>query len=84
MIRKILRKIRTKKTKERKVYKNGNYPNRFLKFYHQNKDRLNNERRSDYWKKKKAGICVRCSRKASKGIVFCSYHKKMQKKYAKQ
>ncbi|PIN73923.1 hypothetical protein COV20_02300 [Candidatus Woesearchaeota archaeon CG10_big_fil_rev_8_21_14_0_10_45_16] len=70
MIRKLLNRLRKHK-----------YPNRFLKFYHLNKKRLNNERRSLYDEKRKKGICVRCNDKAVSGIVFCSYHQKKQKKY---
>ena len=57
------------------------YPNRFLKFYHQNKKRLNENRRLSYSEKKKLGICVRCKKKARKGIVFCKDHQSKQKGY---
>ena len=60
------------------------YPNRFLKFYHANKGRLLKERRLSYYDKKKNGICVRCSRKASEGIVFCEYHQQKQVGYNKK
>ncbi len=60
------------------------YPNRFLKFYHNNKKRLNKERRGSYSERKKAGICVRCSKEALKGIVFCDYHQNKQKSYNKK
>jgi len=73
MLKRLLNKL--KKKKEEK------YPNRFLKFYHQNKKRLNHERRSSYSERKEQGICVRCSKKALAGIVFCSYHKQKQQGY---
>lgn len=57
------------------------YPNRFVKFYHLNKSRLNKERRSGYSDRKKSGICVRCRRKAVSGIVFCEYHQGKQQDY---
>ncbi|MAG73829.1 hypothetical protein CL620_05915 [archaeon] len=60
------------------------YKNRFLKFYHLNKKRLNKERRSTYTAKMKLGVCVRCKRKALKNIVFCSYHRAKQKEYNKK
>lgn len=60
------------------------YPNRFVKFYHINQKRLNDERRSLYQQKRDAGICVRCGRKAEEGIIFCSYHRKIQKGYNKK
>ena len=75
VIKKLWRKVRGNKK---------NYPNRFLKFYHENKTRLNKERRGSYTKKQKNGICVRCKRKALKNIVFCSYHRKKQQEYNKK
>ena len=57
------------------------YDNRFLKFYHQNKKRLNKERRSKYQIHKEKGLCVRCNKHAVAGIVFCEYHKSKQKGY---
>lgn len=57
------------------------YDNRFQKFYHLNKKRLNKERRSSYKTKFKKGTCVRCKRKAKKDIVFCDYHQQKQKEY---
>jgi hypothetical protein len=57
------------------------YPNRFLKFYHLNQKRLNQERRGSYNDRKKAGICVRCQKKAQPGIVFCEHHQTLQKGY---
>lgn len=60
------------------------YINRFVKFYHTNKGRLLKERKSLYHDKKKNGICVRCSRKALEGIVFCDYHQQKQVGYNKQ
>lgn len=73
MIKKLLSKFKKKEEKK--------YPNRFLKFYHENQSRLNKERRSTYSEKKAAGICVRCNKKALSGIVFCEFHQKLQKKY---
>lgn len=70
MFKKIIQKFRRKK-----------YPNRFLKFYHQNKERLNQERRNLYLEKKKAGLCTRCNNKAIPGIVFCEYHQNKQREY---
>ena len=60
------------------------YPNRFLKFYHHNKDRLLKERKSLYHEKKLKGVCVRCNRQALAGIVFCEYHQQKQVGYNKQ
>ena len=72
-------KKRSKKVKKIKVV--SEYSNRFVKFYHLNKDRLNKERKGSYSQKKKSGICVRCNRKALNGIIFCEYHQQMQKGY---
>lgn len=72
VIKKFIRKIRGKK-----------YPNRFLKFYHENRKRLLKERKSLYRQKRDQGICVRCSRKAVKGIIFCTYHRNKHKVYNK-
>lgn len=72
VLKKLINRITRRKTS------NQVYSNRFLKFYHLNKSRLNKKRRSSYLKKKKVGICVRCNRKAIEGIVFCSYHQKKQ------
>ena len=63
---------------------NPKYANRFLKFYHTNKDKLLKERKSSYHEKKKNGICVRCNRKALEGIIFCDYHQQKQVGYNKQ
>ena len=76
MIKRLLKKLTRKEDKK--------YPNRFLKFYYENQNRLNKERRSTYSEKKDAGICVRCNKKALAGIVFCQYHKKRQKDYNKK
>lgn len=57
------------------------YPNRFVKFYHLNKERLNQQRRGGYSGHKKEGMCVRCKQKALLGIVFCEYHQQKQKEY---
>lgn len=57
------------------------YTNRFLKFYHENKDRLNKQRKGSYTQKRKSGLCVRCNRKVVPGIVFCRYHQEKQKEY---
>ncbi|MBU0456641.1 MAG: hypothetical protein ABH824_05565 [Nanoarchaeota archaeon] len=79
MFKKILKKL--KEVKERK--KEKAYPNRFLKFYHLNKKKLNKERRFSYNERKKSGVCVRCKKKTVKGIVFCQYHQEKQKTYNK-
>ncbi len=87
MFKKLLSKvIKIKKTRAKKgkanIDEEGNvYDNRFVKFYHLNKKRLNKERRGSYKSKAKGGICVRCSRKAVDGIVFCKYHRARQKEY---
>ena len=60
------------------------YPNRFLKFYHLNKNRLLTERKSSYTKHKKNGICVRCKKPSLPTIVFCTYHKQKHKGYNKK
>jgi len=73
MFKQLLNKVRGKKSKD--------YPNRFLKFYHLNRKRLIKERRSAYAAKRKRGVCVRCSKKALKNLVFCSYHRDKQKEY---
>ena len=70
MLRKLLSRLRKK-----------DYPNRFVKFYHENRKRLIKERRSLYKDKKESGICVRCNKKALKSIVFCRYHQERQKEY---
>ena len=72
-----------KKLFHKLIGKSKRYPNRFLKFYHENKKRLNKERRSRYYTHKKKGLCVRCGHKALAGIVFCELHKKKQKIYNK-
>jgi len=76
MLKRLLNRIKRKGKKE--------YSNRFLKFYHLNSNRLNKERRSSYKTRKKSGFCVRCKRKAVKGIVFCKYHQQKQKEYNKK
>ena len=75
MLKRLLSKLKRKKKE---------YPNRFLKHYHENKKKLLKERKSLYNQKKEAGICVRCNKKALKDIIFCSYHKNMQKGYNKK
>jgi len=57
------------------------YPNRFMKFYHLNKERIISERHQTYAQKKKEGICVRCNRPVVFGIIFCEYHQLKQKGY---
>ena len=74
--------VKKKKVNKGKSVK-SKYPNRFVKFYHLNKNRLNKERRSTYSTKKKKGLCVRCNSKAVKGVVFCKYHRQKQKRYNK-
>lgn len=56
-------------------------PNRFLRFYYNNRDDLLKERKQAYDKKAKKGICVRCSTKAVEGIRYCQYHQDKQKEY---
>lgn len=80
-----------RKTNKKKTAKKGTrakakttktkFENRFQKFYHLNKTRLNKERRGSYKTKAKKGKCVRCKLKAKPGIVFCDYHQKKQKDY---
>ena len=72
MIKRWLQKL-TKKEKK--------YPNRFLKFYYENKDDLLKERKSLYYERQKAGICVRCKKPALSGVVFCEYHQLKHKEY---
>jgi len=76
MLRRVLKKLHKKKVKKE-------YPNRFLAFYYRHKKRLNKERRSTYTKRKKKGVCVRCTNNVVPGIIFCSYHQKKQKQYNK-
>ena len=71
---------KTKKSKAKKDSK-SEYENRFQKFYHLNKKRLNKERRTSYKSRSKDGVCVRCSKKVVKDIVFCKYHQAKQKEY---
>ena len=78
MFRKLLEKLKGKPEEEKE------YSNRFVKFYHLNKKRLIQERRSLYHEKKKTGICVRCHQKAQEGIVFCEYHQQKQVGYNKK
>ena len=75
----ITRKKKSKTTRTKKSPKE--FQNRFHKFYHLNKKRLNKERRGLYTTRSKKGICVRCKKRVVKGIVFCSYHKAKQKEY---
>jgi len=79
------RKTNKKKTAAKKGAKakttKTKFENRFQKFYHLNKTRLNKERRGSYKTKAKKGKCVRCKLKAKPGIVFCDYHQKKQKDY---
>ena|SRR3989338_4631599 len=80
------KKSTTKKKSKLSIFKKKSkeYPNRFLKFYHENKSRLNKERRSSYTERKSHGICVRCHKKALPKIVFCSHHQQKQKGYNKK
>lgn len=78
------RKSNKKKTTKQGTKSKGTkteFENRFQKFYHLNKTRLNKERRGNYKTKAKKGSCVRCKRKAKPGIVFCDYHQNKQKEY---
>ena len=68
----------------KRLFGKKKYANRFIKFYHQNKKKLNENRRLSYSERKKKKICVRCKKKALKGIVFCEYHQSKQKKYNKK
>ncbi len=79
MFQKLLQKLNLK-IKEATEEKEE-YSNRFVKFYHLNKTRLIQERRSLYHEKKKAGLCVRCHQKAKEGIIFCEYHQQKQVGY---
>ncbi|MBI4981040.1 hypothetical protein HZC30_05800 [Candidatus Woesearchaeota archaeon] len=72
------------KGKEEKAEESFKYPNRFVKFYHLNKEKLNKERRGSYTSRRKDGVCVRCKRKVVPGIVFCEYHQEKQKEYNKK
>ena len=90
MFKKLFKKFRKTKDSEnsskkskKKSSKKGKdeYENRFQKFYHLNKKRLNKERRGFYKTKSDKGVCVRCKKKSLKNIVFCSYHKARQKEY---
>ncbi|MFH1916101.1 MAG: hypothetical protein ABIJ21_02450 [Nanoarchaeota archaeon] len=64
-----------------KKKKRVKFKNRFQKFYHLNKDRINKKRRKAYKLKDKKGTCVRCKKKSLKGITFCTYHRKKQQEY---
>jgi len=57
------------------------FKDRFQKFYYEHRSRLNEERRKAYEEKKAKGICVRCSRKAVKGSVFCKKHRDKSREY---
>tara|TARA_Y100000310_G_scaffold340641_1_gene437157 strand:- start:69 stop:383 length:315 start_codon:yes stop_codon:yes gene_type:complete len=70
-----------KKTKSKPKKISSEYKNRFHKFYHLHKKRLNKERRGLYKNRSKKGICVRCKKKVVRDIVFCKYHKAKQKEY---
>ena len=74
VIKKLLQKLKRKKE----------YPNRFVKFYHLNKKRLDKERKSIYHDKRTKGICVRCNKKAVTKRIFCNYHRTLQKGYNKK
>ncbi len=82
-IKEWLKKFKREETsaKEEKKEEGSKYPNRFLKFYYQNQERLNTERRGSYSERKKSGVCVRCKRNSLPGIVFCEYHQGKQKEY---
>jgi hypothetical protein len=54
--------------------------NRFLKFYHKNKDKLSEQRKEDYHEKQEKGTCVRCKQQAVKG-VYCEYHHRKSLEY---
>jgi hypothetical protein len=75
----VIRRLLNKFRKDQKQY-----DNRFVKFYHLNKKRLDRERKKLYHWKLKQGICVRCNKKADKGKIFCSYHRNLQKSYNKK
>ena len=88
---KIVKKIKpkTKKIQKKIIPKkiswtSKKYDNRFQKFYDLNKKRINEERRKRYKDNIKKGLCVRCSKKALKGIKLCSYHRKKQQEYNKK
>lgn len=71
------------KTAKKATTKKGTveYENRFQKFYDLNKDRINSERRSKYEENVESGLCVRCKKKAVKGIKLCKYHRDKQREY---
>ena len=77
-------KSKKRKTVKAKTTVDSKYPNRFLKFYHNNRERLLKERKMLYHEKLEAGICVRCNNQAVEGIKFCSYHQAKQKEYNKK
>lgn len=79
-IKEWLKKFKREEKPEEKL-EDKNYANRFVRFYHLNKERLNKERRSGYDERREKGICVRCRQKALPGIVFCEYHQGKQKEY---
>lgn len=84
-LKKFKREEETKKEEVKSASsKDSEYSNRFVKFYHLNKERLNTERRGSYTERHKAGVCVRCKNKALPGIVFCEYHQNKQKEYNKK
>jgi hypothetical protein len=64
--------------------KKKTFKNRFEKFYYLNKEKIRKERKQRYYDKKKKGICIKCKRKAIKGINFCAYHRKQQEDYNKK
>jgi hypothetical protein len=75
------KKEEEKLANKQKAAEDSDYKNRFVKFYHLNKERLIKERRGSYSERRNSGICVRCKRKVVPGIVFCEYHQAKQREY---
>ena len=51
------------------------YQDRFQKFYYTHRERLNDERRGLYKKRKALKVCVRCGKGLSrKNRLFCERH----------
>lgn len=82
MIKDFFQKIKSRIAEQRsKKIVIKNYSNRFLKFYHLNRQRLLKERYAAYYSRRKSEICVRCKNPVVSGIIFCEYHQMKQKEY---
>jgi len=79
--KKIAKKQIRKKTRSGKPLIEGKYTSRFAKFYELNKEYVSKYRKKRYEEKKKKGICIKCKKKAIKGINFCAYHRAQTKRY---